>query len=310
MLYYRQSAGCPILNGDDSLMIKLLMLLKKRARIEPGTIHVGQIPVSLKKFELVAGRKSLAHELGTNEWKIYRRLQKLVKMGYIKLVQMIPGRFSVWKITDSTVTLEEEAHTCKSPSQSKPSEKKRTQKPIDIKTKNKTNNTSVLTENEIVVSNSVIQKNDYQDLIQRFGQPILDFLFTKAKAKANSNPIGLFLWHLRNAVGVGEYIDFQAEKKKKQETIRQYEAHREQMIKEKEQEEKLFNKRFQEFSEKIQSDPDFRNKTLLVAKKEWKLISPFVKGITGQKHIQPYESIAYPEALKLIMGLLSGEENE
>lgn len=260
MLFWKQSLDCPVLQTGDEALIRLYLFLRKRARVYGADITIGSIPVRLRRNELVFGRNAVGKALDLHPSRVYRKLQKLLKLGVLQLTQKVEGKFSIYQFKDRTGINDTESPSTKEDraySHLDRTQIKKSLKPI-INTSYKTK----LTEKQIKIDEPFLLKNDLNNGIQRYGKQFLDWLVKQARQKAKVNWIGLLITMLREGKVVGEYADQKKEldqRTKEQKALKEIEIKRIETERKQVEEEE---KRIESVLNHCQLDISFKNRVL------------------------------------------------
>lgn len=256
MLFWKQSLDCPVLQTGDEALIRLYLFLRKRARVYGADITVGSMPVRLRRNEFVFGRNAVGKALDLHPSRVYRKLQKLLKLGVLRLTQKLEGKFSIYQFTDRTGLDDSQFPSNKSLERC--SQRNRTRKKITFKSNLNTTYRAKLSENQISIDEPFLLRNDLNKGIQRYGRQFLDWLTDQAKQKAKVNWIGLLITMLRDGRVVGEYVDQKKEierKRKAQEVLESLRIRRLEEERRRDQEEA---QRIQMIISRAQNDEEYR----------------------------------------------------
>jgi len=157
-----------------------------------------------------------------------------------------------------------------------------------------------LTLNDVCLSNSIIIKNDKQDLLNRFGQDYLDWLIEKVKRITNNpkNPIGLLIHMLRIGAYAGEYSDIQKKRKANQEFQKQLKEKKEAERKQRDQEHQWSLHLVDQAQQKAKSNPVFKGVLQKTIEMKRSLLGSFLAKKLGSG-FKPSDVIDCPDSLYL-----------
>lgn len=295
-LFIKLDLDCPVLKEDDPALLKLWNYIISRARVFGRAMRFNNQLLFLEPGQFIFGRIQASQDLDLSEWVVRSRINSLVDLGVLKKVCHKGGKrgYSIYQLLLKNVNKiqpkEEKSPQTQFPLTKPVCEITATTKKESFFSKKKQNNktkpipiSSSLSEKDVCLSNSILQKNDYHHSLQRFGQDFLDWLLEKAKKYSNSpsNPIGLLIHMLRSGSYRSEYADIQKERKQKLE-MKKRQRQLEELRK---QEEKLqqdrMNSLIAQAHNLVQKDSNFKENLKAKVQPNLKLLSPFLTRSLG-----------------------------